>query len=265
MDRDRARVMTHRVAGEWVGLSARQLYSRVVTTARALENWGLAKGDRIAIMAENRPEWAIVDFAALAVGIADVPIYPTLTAEQAAYILKDSGARVAFVSSREQLEKLQKVRSQTAIEKIVVMDDYEGHEAVAMRDIASDGVTERDPHFDARAKATTPADLATIIYTSGTTGTPKGVMLTHGNLASNMVSLEYYDWGESDSCISFLPLSHITARHLDYVCFTYGALIAYCPSFERLGETMREVKPTLFVGVPRVYEKIRNGVEEKAA
>ncbi|MBI2677877.1 MAG: long-chain fatty acid--CoA ligase [Candidatus Koribacter versatilis] len=260
--------MIHLCNGEWAGISARQLYSRVVTTARALTQWGLCKGDRVAIMAENRPEWAVVDFACLASGVVDVPIYPTLTAEQAAFILKDSGARVAFVSSSEQLEKLRTVRGETAIEKIVVMDELDGagidgSDVVRMSSFVSDGVTGRDAGFDAAAGAITPDDLATIIYTSGTTGTPKGVMLTHGNLAANLVSLQFYDWGEADSCISFLPLSHITARHLDYVCFTYGALIAYCPLFDRLPQTLQEVKPTLFVGVPRVYEKVRNGVEEK--
>src|SRR5205085_4200025 len=118
VERDRARVMAYRTNGQWVGISARQLYSRVVTTARALAQWGVRKGDRVAIMAENRPEWAVVDFACLALGIADVPIYPTHTADQAAFILKDSGARVAFVSSQEQLEKLRTVLEQTAIEKI---------------------------------------------------------------------------------------------------------------------------------------------------
>ena len=267
VERDRARVMTHRHGTEWAGISARQLYSRVVTTARALSTWGLRKGDRVAIMAENRPEWAVVDFACLALGVVDVPIYPTLTAEQAAFILKDSGARIAFVSTQEQLEKLRKVLGETAIEKIVAMDDVDVNAAdaktVRMSSFVTDEAPGRDVALDAAARAITPDDLATIIYTSGTTGPPKGVMLTHGNLAANLVSLQFYDWGESDSCISFLPLSHITARHLDYVCFTYGALIAYCPIFEFLSRTLQEVKPTLFVGVPRVYEKVRNGVEEK--
>jgi len=268
VERDRARVMSYRANGGWAGISARQLYSRAVTTARALSAWGLHRGDRVAIMSENRPEWAVVDFACLAIGVTDVPIYPTLTAEQAAFILKDSGARVAFLSTKEQLEKLRKVIAQTAIEKIVVMEDVEvdvadAHQTIRMASFVTDAVTGRDSALDAAARAITPDDLATIIYTSGTTGTPKGVMLTHGNLAANMVSLQYYDWNESDSCISFLPLSHITARHLDYVCFTYGALIAYCPLFDLLSQTLQEVKPTLFVGVPRVYEKVRNGVEEK--
>src|SRR5213075_2780715 len=133
-----------------------------------------------------------------------------------------------------------------------------------MSDLMKEGKP-NDHSQNATGRPIQPDDLATIIYTSGTTGTPKGVMLTHGNLAANMVSLQYYDWNEADTCISFLPLSHITARHLDYVCFTYGCMIAYCPNFELLGKTMQEVKPTLFVGVPRVYEKIRNGVEEKVA
>ena len=262
--RDRPRVVCYRSEdGQWVYLSARQLYSRVISTARALEEWGIKPGDRIALMSENRPEWAIVDFATLLLGAANVPIYPTLTAEQSAYILKDSGARLAFVSSRDQLEKLQKVQHDTHVEKIVVMDDVEAPGVVRMSDFCSDAVTQREAHLEAKGRAVTPQDLATLIYTSGTTGTPKGVMLTHDNLASNMVSLEEYDWSEADTCISFLPLSHITARHLDYVCFTYGAMIAYCPNFERLPQTMQEVRPTLFVGVPRVYEKIRSGVEAR--
>jgi long-chain acyl-CoA synthetase len=264
VDRDRPRVVSYRNEhGEWVYLSARQLYSRVITTARALEEWGIKPGDRVAIMSENRPEWAIVDFATLLLGAANVPIYPTLTAEQSAYIIKDSGARLAFVSSRDQLEKLQKVQHDTHVEKIVVMDEVEAPGVVRMSDICSDAVSAREAHLDAKGRAVAPQDLATIIYTSGTTGTPKGVMLTHDNLASNMVSLEEYDWSESDTCISFLPLSHITARHLDYVCFTFGCMIAYCPNFERLPQTMQEVRPTLFVGVPRVYEKIRSGVEAR--
>src|SRR3954468_24208095 len=191
VERDRPRVMTYRSGAEWAGISARELYSRVVTTARALGAWGLRKGDRVAIMAENRPEWAVVDFACLALGVADVPIYPTLTAEQAAYILKDSGARVAFVSSSEQLEKLRKVIAETAIEKVVVMDDVDAADAVRMSSFVTDEVTGRDVAFDSVAQAIVPDDLATIIYTSGTTGTPKGVMLTHGNLASNLVSLQF--------------------------------------------------------------------------
>src|SRR3954470_13890424 len=141
VERDRPRVMTYRSGADWAGISARELYSRVVTTARALSAWGVRKGDRVAIMAENRPEWAVVDFACLALGVADVPIYPTLTAEQAAYILKDSGARVAFVSSSEQLEKLRKVIGETAIEKVVVMDDVDAADAVRMSSFVTDEVT----------------------------------------------------------------------------------------------------------------------------
>ena len=256
-------------ARAWQTFSGMQIYQRVRALADALSGWGIRKGDRIAILAENRWEWAVADFAALAMGAVDVPIYPTLTAEQIGVLLIDSGARVVVVSTRLQYDKVEAMRSQTAVEKIVLMDDEGVADAVLMSALLKDADrwgTERDTAFDRTAYDVAPDDLATLIYTSGTTGEPKGVMLTHGNIASNVnFSLAGFEIRQQDSCISFLPLSHITARHLDYAVYTRQAMVAYCPSFEKLPVALKEVRPTIVVGVPRVYEKVRQETERQAS
>jgi long-chain acyl-CoA synthetase len=238
----------------------------VIATARSLASWGIGRGDRVAILSENRPEWAVADFATMLLGAADVPIYPTLTEEQTLVILQDSGVRLAFVSSVEQLKKILAIKHRTAIEKVVVMDDAGTDEAIPMRGLMAQPVTGRDAEMDARGKSVKPDDLATIVYTSGTTGIPKGVMLTHGNLVSNLFyAQKYFDLLPGQVGISFLPLSHVTARHLDYVLFNCGVAIAYCPSFTLMSQYLTEVRPTIFVGVPRVYEKLRDKVRHQAA
>ena len=132
-------------------------------------------------------------------------------------------------------------------------------------DRRGEGLQARDATFDAKVREVQPGDLATIIYTSGTTGEPKGVMLTHGNLASNFsLSTKPFGFNETDTCISFLPLSHVTARHLDYALMCDESTLAYCPKFDLLRDAMQAVKPTIMVAVPRVYEKIRQGVEGKS-
>lgn len=257
-------------AGGWQPISSDQIYQRVRAIAAALVNWGIEKGNRIALIAENRWEWAITDFAILAIGAVDVPIYPTLTGEQIATLLQDSACRVAFVSTRAQYDKLNAVRSLTALEHIVIMDSVAPPDGAIPFSYLLSGAgnrgSERDPEFDALVRSVQPNDLATLIYTSGTTGEPKGVMLTHGNIASNQNFAGYeYEFGPTDTCISFLPLSHITARALDYVMYGAGAQIAYCAQFDKLPQAMKDVRPTVFVGVPRVYEKIRLEVERRAA
>jgi long-chain acyl-CoA synthetase len=256
-------------AGRWQAFSGMQVYQRVHAFGEALSSWGIKKGDRVAILAENRWEWAVADFAVLAMGGVDVPVYPTLTAEQIGVLLADSGARVAVVSSRQQYDKVASVRSQTAVEKIVLMDDEGVADAVLMSSLLKDADgrgSERDAAFDRTAYDVGPDDLATLIYTSGTTGEPKGVMLTHGNIASNLnYSLAGFEISQADSCVSFLPLSHVTARHLDYAIYTRQATVAYCPSFERLPTALKEIRPTVLVAVPRVFEKVRQEAERQAS
>jgi len=266
-DRDRV-VLTQDVQGAWQPISSNQIYQRVRALAEAFGKWGVRKGDRVAILAENRWEWAVADFAALALGAVDVPIYPTLTAEQTAELLADSGSRIAVVSTRAQYDKVAQHRAQTALEHIVIMDEEGTPDAVLFSSLMGDAdkASGRDAGFDRDAYSVVPDDLATLIYTSGTTGEPKGVMLTHGNIAANInESLSGFEIGVSDCCISFLPLSHITARHLDYAIYSRQATVAYCGSFDRLPAAMAAVKPTVFVGVPRVYEKFRQEVERRAS
>jgi long-chain acyl-CoA synthetase len=265
--RERA-ILAKDAAGAWRPISSAQMYHRVRALAAALAQWGIGKGDRIVILSENRWEWAVADFAALAIGAIDVPIYPTLTAEQTAVLLADSGARVAFVSSRVQYEKVASARAQTALEQIVIMDEEGTPDAVLFSSLVAgaDKSMERDAAFDRRAYDVQPADAATLIYTSGTTGEPKGVVLTHGNIASNVnESLLGFDIASGDSCISFLPLSHITARHLDYAIYARQATVAYCPAFDQLPAAMAAIQPTVLVAVPRVYEKVRQEVERRSS
>jgi long-chain acyl-CoA synthetase len=264
VDRDLDSPVLSKRNGKWVSISSREFYRDVVGVSRCLESWGISRGDRVAILSENRPEWAVADFAAMTMGAVVVPIYATLTPEQTIYLLNNSGARTIFVSTNDQLRKVLSIKERTCLERIVVMDYVVMPDVTPMQSLMHNGPTERDAEFDARAKNIGPDDLATIIYTSGTTGTPKGAMLTQGNLASNLLhSLDLYDFKPNQISISFLPLSHITARHVDYAMFWHGVTIAYCPFIEEILQCLHEVKPNFFVAVPRVYEKVYNQVESK--
>jgi len=263
VERDLPRVMMYEENHEWKTISSRELYRRVMGVAVELRRRGVQKGDRVAILSENRPEWQIADFAILLIGAVTVPIYATLTGEQISFMLRHSGAKTAFVSTETQWKKLRSIQEHTAVESIVLMDaPAEGSAAVAMAEVMEAGPAERVAELDALREGVQPDDLATLIYTSGTTGVPKGVMLTHGNIASNLsVSLDEFDFNAGgDLAVSFLPLSHITARHVDFAELYRGVTIAYCPYLEDMVRIMREMRPTIFVAVPRVYEKIYNGV-----
>jgi len=259
--------MMQRLVQGWVPISSAELYRSIVGVSRALASWGIGQGDRVAILSENRPEWTITDFATLALGAVTVPVYATQTAEQTSYILNDSGVRVIAVSTKHQLEKVLTIHRQTPVERILVMDPVETPHAVPIQKLSLQGPTDFDPAFDARARSITPDDLATIIYTSGTTGTPKGAMLTHGNLASNIArSLDGFGVGTKEEVsLSFLPLSHVTARHVDFALLYRGVVLAYCPDLANLARALAEVQPNIFIAVPRVYEKIRQQVILKAA
>ncbi|WP_213803331.1 long-chain fatty acid--CoA ligase [Granulicella sp. dw_53] len=254
--------------GAWKPISSVDLYGRVRALADVFRGWGIGKGDRVALLSENRWEWVVTDFATLAIGGVDVPLYPTQPAELIGYMLRESGAKVAVVSSQEQYEKLASAGDLPELEHVVVMDSGTFSNAESFGDLmrAAQAKQQRDAEFDAMVKVAKPEDLATIIYTSGTTGEPKGVMLTHGNLISNInVVSEPFGWMDQDLCISFLPLSHVLARHLDYALLYVGAQLAYCPKTDQLAPAMKELRPTVFVAVPRLYEKIRQAVEGKSA
>jgi len=259
-DRGLDRAMLYRDAGQWLPISSLDLHRNVARTARALQEWGVRKGDRVAILSENRPEWSTADFAILLLGAVTVPVYATLTPEQTAYTLRDSGAGIVFVSTERQLRKVQSVLSATQIQRIVLMDQIQVPEELASNCVLMDQFKTDGP-LDAQTQTIAHSiradDLATIIYTSGTTGASKGVMLTHGNMASNInFSLLGFDMRPGLTSVSFLPLSHVTARHVDFTLLYHGVTLAYCPFMENLPTTLLEVRPTLCVSVPRVYEKI---------
>src|SRR5271165_379428 len=267
------RIMLYRDAGRWLPVSSREFGRSVARTAHALHAWGIQTGDRIAILSENRPEWPMADMASLLLGAVTVPLYTTLTAEQTAFALNDSGCRAIFLSSDHQLQKLLPVLSQTQIERVVVMDQVEftgdrsrcAAACSTMEQITQQGPDGLPPALEARARSITADDLATIVYTSGTTGASKGAMLTHGNIASNIqCSLLGFDIKPGQVSLSFLPLCHITARHLDFSLLYHGVTLAYCPFMERLPAALQEVRPTIFVAVPRVYEKIYAQAAQKA-
>ncbi|MCU1299222.1 MAG: Long-chain-fatty-acid--CoA ligase [Acidobacteriaceae bacterium] len=270
VDRENPCVMRRCTGETWKTISSAQIYQQALSISRALASWGISPGDRVAILSENRPEWTITDFACLLMGAVVVPIYATLTPEQTAYILQDSGARAIFVSSQKQLDKVLVVKTQTAVEKIVAMDVSEASHFLRWEELARAGPNQRDlqfrdSQFDEQARKIGPEDPATIIYTSGTTGTPKGAMLTHGNMASNIAcSLEGFDIRPGQTSISFLPLSHVTARHVDFTLLRHGVTLAYVPFLDQLPKALAEIHPAIFVGVPRVYEKIHTQVVLKA-
>jgi long-chain acyl-CoA synthetase len=262
---DRPDALMHKAGGEWKTLSHRDVYERVAALAAALEAGGVEPGDRVALLSENRPEWAIVDYAVTGMGAADVPLYPTLPANQIAYILKDSGAKAVFVSTREQAAKIAQVRDQLPdLARVVAFDDVGDVPGVErMSDVLASGrraIAEgRATDFRAAAARVERDDLATLIYTSGTTGLPKGVMLTHWNLASNVAACRQQNALPvlpDDLALSFLPLSHVFERMVDYWYWDAGITIAYAESMEKVVDNFVEVCPTVAVSVPRLFEKI---------
>jgi long-chain acyl-CoA synthetase len=269
-ERNLERAQLYREEGKWRAISSSQFGHNIAATVHALQEWGIQKGDRVAILSENRPEWSTADFAILLLGAVTVPVYATLTPEQTAYTLQDSGASLIFVSTEQQLRKVQGVLSRTLIQKIVVMDHLQvpndvGIKYALMNEFVTRGPRSVTPQIESLARSIQPDDLATIIYTSGTTGTSKGAMLTHGNMASNIAcSLVGFDVHPGLTSVSFLPLSHVTARHVDLSMLYHGVTLAYCPFMENLPQTLLEVRPSLCVSVPRVYEKIYAKAEAAA-
>jgi long-chain acyl-CoA synthetase len=274
VERNLEHMMMYREAGKWLPISSRQFGERVARTARTLCSWGIQPGDRIAILSENRPEWPIADMSSLLLGAVTVPLYTTLTAEQTAFVLNDAGCRAIFVSSDRQLHKVISILPKTQLERIVVMDHLEfagdlapfSDRCATMYQITQQGPEDLAPEIERQARSVSPDDLATIVYTSGTTGSSKGAMLTHGNIASNIsCSLLGFNIHPGQISVSFLPLCHITARHVDFSLIYHGVTLAYCHFIEQLPQALLEVKPSLFVAVPRVYEKIYAHALQQAA
>ncbi|MGH7459870.1 MAG: AMP-dependent synthetase/ligase, partial [Longimicrobiales bacterium] len=215
--------------------------------------------DRIGLLSENRPEWALADFAHLCIGVLTVPLYGTLPPNQIAFILKNAGTRAVAVSNADQLAKILEIWEQVpGLEFVLIFDGPASLPARvhSLRELLDAGrkVRPDEKEFRKRALQARPQDLATLIYTSGTTAEPKGVMLTHNNLFSN-VAAQSWLVADGDLTLSFLPLSHVFQRMVDYCVYYHGIPIAYVASLDDVARALQEVKPTIVCGVPRVYEK----------
>jgi long-chain acyl-CoA synthetase len=248
--------------GRWTPIGYRELAEQVQDFSLGLLELGVRRGDRVAILSENRPEWAITDYACLAARAADVPIYPTLPARQAEYILRDSGAVAVVVSTAAQLEKVRSVRTRLpGLAHVIGLDaETAGPGVLSFGAVLARGRAARDrhPEWHDSALNAAPDDLATLIYTSGTTGDPKGVMLSHGNIASNVTTcVDLFSFTAEDECLSFLPLSHIFERMFGHYCmFHAGVVINYAESIDAVPANMVEIQPHVMASVPRLYEKI---------
>jgi long-chain acyl-CoA synthetase len=249
----------------WVSYSYREYSAKVKSLAISLMGLGIQSGDRVAILSENRPEWVITDQAILMIGAVTVPIYPTLTPDQTEYILENCGAKAIVTSTQAQSEKIYTIQSKLSnLSHIIPMYPTAG---VTWADLAN------RPEDDTalaglyqRLESVRPENLASIVYTSGTTGLPKGAMLTHRNFFTNALEAAHIlGVTEDDSCLSFLPLSHVFERTANYLAVMMGVHVNFASSMDAIAAELGEVKPTYMVSVPRLFEKMRLGILDKVS
>ena len=264
--------LNYKRGGEWRAISSAEFLEYAQAVALGLHALGFRRGDRVALLSESRPEWTITDAGCQFAGVIDVPIYPTQAPPQVSYILNDSGARALFVSNRAAYERVRDALGEAPGLEHVFFFDPDGAEdagATALEDLIARGRelrAERPELAEELARAVKAEDLATIIYTSGTTGEPKGVMLTHANFVSNLIdSSGHLAFSETDVALSVLPLSHVLERLGMYMYLHHGMSVYFAESLEKIGDNMREVRPTVMLCVPRLFEKILARIKEKAA
>jgi long-chain acyl-CoA synthetase len=256
--------------GRYRGVASREVLLKVAALAQAFGEMGVGPGDRVALLSENRLEWALTDYAILGLGAVTVPLYSTLLDDDVKFILSDSGSKGIVVSTGDQLKKVVAVRASLPELKFVAAMDCEPGEfpnVHCWKELAGRGsAAGADPvkSLETQALRTQPEDVATIVYTSGTTGVFKGVVLTHANIASNIQACDrLFDFHPGDVSMAFLPLAHIFERMIDFYYMAQGVSIAYAESIDSLPQNLREVRPTLMAVVPRLVEKIREKVMEE--
>lgn len=269
---DKPNALNYKQDGKWNPISSREIVDRARNIGLGLHELGLRRGDRIALLSANCPEWTLTDAACQFTGVIDVPIYTTQAPNQVAYILNDSGARVFFLQNLEAYERVREdIEGCETVSHFVFFDPtgVEMDRAVSLSQLEASGaqLASSQPELSEELEAAvTATDLATIIYTSGTTGEPKGVMLTHSNLVTNLIdSAGHLEFAGTDITLSVLPLSHVFERVAMYMYIYHGMTVFYAESLDTIAANLREVRPTIFIGVPRLFEKIYARIKEKAS
>src|SRR5690606_15242276 len=251
--------------GEWQSISTQAYINQANAISRGLLRLGIQPNDKIAVISSsNRTEWNILDIGILQLGAQNVPIYPTISSEDYEFILNHSEAAYCFVSDKEVLEKLNAIKNNTQLKKVYTFDDVENeHHWSDILKLGED--TSNQNEVELRKNNVLPNDLATIIYTSGTTGRPKGVMLSHNNLVSNVLDSEKrvpFDYGKSKG-LSFLPICHVFERMILYLYQYCGVEIYFAESIEKMSDNLKEVQPHVMTAVPRLYENVYDKITAK--
>ncbi|PWK17880.1 AMP-dependent synthetase/ligase [Xanthomarina spongicola] len=261
------KAFTSKYQGEWQSISTQDYIDQANAISRGLLRLGIKPNDKIAVISStNRTEWNVLDIGVLQTGAQNVPIYPTICKEDYEYILNHSEAIYCFVSDAEILEKLNKVKDKTKLKGIFTFDDVKNEKSwKEVLELGKDTSNQND--VEERKAVVTKDDLATLIYTSGTTGKPKGVMLTHNNLVSNVLDSEKrvpFDYGNSKS-LSFLPVCHVFERMILYLYQYCGVEVYFAESIEKMSDNLKEIQPNVMTAVPRLYEKVFDKIVAKGS
>jgi long-chain acyl-CoA synthetase len=267
-EKDRPDCFLYKSEGRYQSISSREALRKAAALASALERLGARPGERIALLSENRPEWALTDYAILGMRAITVPLFPTLLEPDLEFILRDSESKGIVVATDIQLRKVLNIWSKLPALKFVLAmgcSTVAGTKADCWEGSVESEMGWAGPMlidaFKAKALDAKPDDTATIIYTSGTMGQPQGVVLTHANIVSNVQSTaEVFPLGPTDVLLSFLPLSHVFERMVEFFCFWKGVRIGYAEGLDTLPQNLREIRPTALAVVPRVLEKIQGKV-----
>ncbi|HMO79902.1 MAG TPA: long-chain fatty acid--CoA ligase [Pyrinomonadaceae bacterium] len=270
-DHNRPDALSYKDGETWHAISSDKLLSRMKAVAAGLIGSGLEKGDRAAILSSNSPLWTIADGGCQFAGLIDVPIYTTLSPQSVQYILNDSASRVLFIENLDAFERIADILAECpALELVVFLNaSSDTDKGISLGELEAKGskLLQREPNLESTlGRAAGSDEIATLIYTSGTTGEPKGVMLTHNNIISNVIDAgERYSFSAADSCLSVLPLSHIFERSAMYLYIYNGMAVNYAESVDKTPDNLSEVMPTILVGVPRIFEKVYAKAKLKAA
>ena len=261
------KAFTAKYNGNWESISTQEYIDKANAISRGLLRLGVQPNDKIAIISStNRTEWNILDIGILQTGAQNVPVYPTISKEDYEYILNHSEATYCFVSDSDILEKLNLIKGKTKLKEVYTFNEITNEKN--WKDVLNLGEDESNQtEVEERKKAVKPSDLATLIYTSGTTGKPKGVMLSHKNLVSNVIDSEKrvpLNYGKSRA-LSFLPVCHVFERMILYLYQYCGVEIYFAESIETMSDNLKEIKPHVMTAVPRLYEKIYDKIVAKGS